>query len=96
MLRVPFSPGEVAALNRWQRIGWVHPYTCPNRDDGQHASDAVLMATVRGWICPYCSHTQDWAAEYMVTYPEPPESILVGDDDMQAGANIARQRSERD
>ena len=72
-----FSPDEVIAMEQYQRgegkwsapFGRMHPFTCPNRGDGNHRENAVdlgaLVPTVRGWICPYCDYTQDWAHGFM-------------------------------
>lgn len=50
----------------------MHPFTCGNRDDGKHfqnGSDVgILVPTVRGWICPCCNYTQNWAHEFMKTW----------------------------
>lgn len=53
----PFAPDYFPA----------HPFTCPNRGDHPHmAGDkGVLVPTVRGWICPFCNYTQNWAHEPM-------------------------------
>lgn len=75
-----FSPDQVASLERYQREGKFHPFTCPNRGDGNHRENAVdlgaLVPTVRGWICPFCEYTQDWAHDFMKCWPvadsEPP------------------------
>lgn len=51
-------------LNPDSKLPWRgHPYTCPNRSDHPVlAGDrGVLVPTVRGWICPFCDYTQDWA-----------------------------------
>lgn len=67
---MPFTPDEVVALQRWQEDGQVHPFTCGNRGDGNHPTvglrdHGVLVPTVRGWICPFCDYTQDWAHDFM-------------------------------
>lgn len=56
----PFSPGQVDSLNAFQADSENHPFTCGCR--------ANLLATVRGWICPYCDCKQDWAWEWMVDW----------------------------
>lgn len=53
-VRAPWTRAHVTWLNELQRSGKVHPWTCGN-------CRANLVATVRGWICPYCDYTQDWA-----------------------------------
>jgi hypothetical protein len=63
-----FTPDEVAALDCFQEIRF-HPFTCPNRQDGNHRAAprdlGILVPTVRGWICPFCDYTQDWAYDFM-------------------------------
>jgi hypothetical protein len=64
------SADEILRLNKWQTNGQFHPFTCPNRSDGNHREFngdlGALVATTRGWICPWCSYNQDWAHSYMV------------------------------
>lgn len=59
-----FSPDTVVELNKAQSAGRFHPYTCANRSDGKHrvwnGDLGALVATSRGWICPFCDYTQDW------------------------------------
>jgi hypothetical protein len=65
------SPDDILALNKYQVEGKFHPFTCINRGDGNHrvfnGDLGALVATRRGWICPWCSYTQDWAHKFMVT-----------------------------
>lgn len=62
-----FTPDEVENLAHNQTSGAVHPFTCPNRGDGNHRDAygdlGALVASTRGWICPFCDYTQDWAHE---------------------------------
>jgi hypothetical protein len=52
----------VEQLNRRQEAGEFHPYTCPNRGDGNHGDGkGVLVAMLDGWICPHCDYKQDLA-----------------------------------
>lgn len=53
----------------------MHPFTCGNRDDHPEiAGDkGVLVPTTRGWICPICDYTQDWAHDFM--FREPPNKV---------------------
>ncbi|HMJ83791.1 MAG TPA: hypothetical protein VK504_11520 [Vicinamibacterales bacterium] len=60
LVHAPFTPHQVRALNAWQQLGHVQPFTCDN--DGCRAD---LVATVRGWICPFDDYTQDWAHSFM-------------------------------
>jgi len=64
-----FTPTQVKNLDEFQRAGAMHPFTCPNRSDGNHFDNDVdlgcLIPTVRGWICQCCDYTQDWAHDFM-------------------------------
>ena len=61
-LDAPWLPEQVEALNRWQRRGDVHPFTCVN-DHGEAGRD--LIATADGWICRCCDYRQTWAFSVM-------------------------------
>lgn len=70
----PFSPEQVEALNRFQQSMVFHPFTCGgNRSDEKHKAYqkehggdfGQLVATEKGWICPSCGYTQDWAWSIM-------------------------------
>jgi hypothetical protein len=65
------GPDEILNLNKAQTTGRVHPFTCPDRSDGNHRSFngdfGALVATRRGWICPWCDYRQDWAHVFMAT-----------------------------
>lgn len=66
-MRNIFESGMVQSLFKMQMNAHLHPYTCANRDDGKHlpigSQLGMLIPTVRGWICPFCDYTQDWAHE---------------------------------
>jgi len=68
MIKAPFTPEQVVALNRFQQCGRFHPFTCGgNRKDAAHLDgEGVLVATPEGWRCPYCDYKQDWAHDEMV------------------------------
>lgn len=86
----PWTPEQVDALNRAQRCGRIHPFTCGsgNRGDAFHAAAVVnyglgdagqLHATRAGWICNACDYTQSWAHAFMLKvadwgYPWPSET----------------------
>lgn len=55
-----FTADEVTNLNAFQNAGVMHPFTC-----GTEECRHDLVATTRGWICPYCDYTQDWAHDFM-------------------------------
>jgi hypothetical protein len=68
VIKAPFTPDQVEALNRYQKIAHFHPFTCGsgNRTDEKHLDgEGVLVATPDGWKCPYCDYTQDWAHAVM-------------------------------
>lgn len=58
MVIPPWSADQVEALNAWQRLGYVHEFTCPH----EHGA---LIATTDGWRCPKCTYIQNWAHEAM-------------------------------
>lgn len=60
-IKAPFTPAQVEALNKWQKNGNVHPFTCGN----DHEGDRNLVATTEGWKCPSCDYTQNWAHAFM-------------------------------
>jgi len=67
-VNAPWTVGQVRSLNDYQRSGLMHPFTCPNRGDGQHRTTSdlgVLSATTDGWMCPNCDYTQSWAHDFM-------------------------------
>lgn len=76
-----FTPDEVAALATNQQSRRIHPFTCPNRGDGNHRDAygdlGALVATVRGWICPFCDYTQEWAHDFM-KQPKPTIDDILG------------------
>ena len=77
MTQAPWTPEQVEALNKWQREGPFHPFTCGgDRGDEAHRKYAeqnndpdfgLLVATPEGWKCPVCDYKQDWAHDFMMT-----------------------------
>jgi hypothetical protein len=84
--RAPWTEPQVDALNRWQRCGWVHPFTCGSghRGDDPHGQYAFehgedfgqLVATPDGWRCPVCDYRQDWCHDFMLGGP-PPDPLAI-------------------
>lgn len=83
-LDAPFTREQMDALNRWQRCGWVHPFTCVHRNDAAHHAYAtahgqgdhgILVATRAGWVCPVCGYEQAWAHDFMLQLPHRPPWI---------------------
>lgn len=64
-ITAPFTPEQVANLNNYQQSNVGHPFTCGNPDktneDHPDGNRGALVATIKGWICPFCLYTQDWA-----------------------------------
>ena len=67
---VIFTPEEVRNLHEFQSREDRHPFTCLNRDDGNHFHNGrdlgMLVPTRRGWICQCCDYTQGWAHHFML------------------------------
>lgn len=61
--KAPWTPDQVDALNAYQRLGYVHEFTCPNNHGPKQSR--VLEATEVGWKCLFCDYTQDWAHGFM-------------------------------
>jgi hypothetical protein len=58
----PWSDEQVATLNRWQKLGYVHEFTCP----GDGCKVRVLTARKSGWVCEGCGYQQTWAHDFML------------------------------
>ncbi|MDO9068508.1 MAG: hypothetical protein Q7W05_08630, partial [Deltaproteobacteria bacterium] len=72
----PFTPEQVQILNEVQansrgEMPKFHPFTCPSRGNADHApanSDTdLLVATEKGWVCPFCDYEQNWAYAVMAS-----------------------------
>lgn len=62
-LHAPWDPDQVAALNDFQALDHVHPFTCAN-------GCGVLIAHTDGWLCP-CGYRQGWAWAWMADRASP-------------------------
>lgn len=60
-IKAPFTKEQVDALQQYQNECKHHQFTCQEF----HGTECKLVPTIRGWICPYCDYTQDWAYEFM-------------------------------
>ena len=67
IIKAPWTPEQVKALNEFQQSEHWHPFTCGgnNRDEKHLDGEGVLVATAYGWVCPYCDYEQDYAYEFM-------------------------------
>ncbi|MCP9209524.1 hypothetical protein [Streptomyces cucumeris] len=72
----PWSTEEVGTLNRFQREGGMHPFTCGALHGGDQSP--ALLATPLGWVCPVlaCEYTQDWVHAFMVNPEKWPGGVL--------------------
>lgn len=68
-ITAPWTTEQVEALNEWQQLGRVHPFTCPNSHP--------LVATPDGWVCIPCAYMQDWAHDFMCDKAKHPTSFDV-------------------
>lgn len=82
LIRAPWTSEQVDALNRFQREGGMHPFTC----GGDHTpASPVLVAWEDGWHCPEpygepCDYRQDWAHAFMAdpsAWPKPFQGLRV-------------------
>jgi hypothetical protein len=67
-IEAPFTDEQVAALNKYQWSGVMHPFTCARPEGLEHSfTEEVLRATRDGWVCVKvgCTYTQKWAHEFM-------------------------------
>lgn len=76
-----FTPQQVINLNTYQATAMFHPFTCGGdrtgeSHGGQAGDGGILVATVRGWICPFCDYTQTWAAGLMMGQDKSHETPL--------------------
>lgn len=57
-----FSDKKIDELNKHQKDGRFHPYTCDRKGVNctVNDDDGVLIATKEGWICPCGSYKQNW------------------------------------
>jgi hypothetical protein len=74
-ITAPWTTEQVAALNRFQREGRLHPFTCGNEHPGHHGT---LIASGKGWYCPVtgCDYEQNWAHDFMADAESWPKSFL--------------------
>lgn len=73
MKNAPWTAEEVDNLNRYQRWGKMHEFTCPN----DHP-DRVLVAHRDGWHCPNpeCGYRQGWAHEFMLGFTADQQKLM--------------------
>lgn len=72
-ITAPWTAEQVDALNAFQRLGYLHPFTCSGHEGG---GDRDLIATRAGWICCHCDYKQDWAQAGMLKPPADPTAAM--------------------
>lgn len=70
----PFTDQQVENLNRIQKFGMFHGFTCGK----EHGDPRMLVATKAGWVCPHegCDYTQTWAHASMAEFTQAEEDRL--------------------
>ncbi len=65
-IKSPWTDEQVKALNEFQKLGFVHEYTCGGKNckRSKVEDNRVLVATNNGWVCPCGEYKQDWAQEH--------------------------------
>jgi hypothetical protein len=66
-VNAPWTANQVDNINRFQRFGLFHPFTCPGHDGG---GDRTLVATRDALLCCHCSYKQSWVHEHMAEFTE--------------------------
>lgn len=69
----PFTDEQVTQLNKYQKSGGFHPFTCDRKakecevrtEPKDWSKDGVLLATTDGWTCPCGKYKQNWAHQFM-------------------------------
>lgn len=64
MFSAPWTSEQVENLNRYQKSGVFHEFTCGGCDAG------ALIATQNGWHCTNCNYTQTTAHEFMLNFTQ--------------------------
>lgn len=65
-VKAPWNDDQLKNLNRFQKIGIMHPFTCCSPEEIHECerrsgkNDGLLTATTNGWVCPCGKYTQDW------------------------------------
>jgi hypothetical protein len=61
---------QVERLNRWQKTGYIHAYTCPG-NGSKSCPQRDLIATEDGWVCACGNYTQTTVLPIRL-YQDPP------------------------
>lgn len=85
-ITVPFTKEQVRALQRYQKCGFMHPFTCcsDNRCNRHEREDqGVLIPTENGWVCPCGNYKQNWTHAFMTAEQENPFGDFLLSEDIQ-------------
>lgn len=55
---------QVDNLNRYQKVGFFHEYTCRDDHDGARA----MVATKHGLVCPSCGYRQTRVGTFQLEF----------------------------
>lgn len=68
-LNAPWTQQQVDAINEFQKLGFVHEFTC-----GEH-SDVPLHACSSEMYCsvPHCGYSQTWVHDFMADKSKHPK-----------------------
>ncbi len=70
-VKAPFTKEEAEKLNQYQKLGFLHEFTCPNK----HPDRTLIAKEGAGWYCPHCDYTQNWAHAFMLEAEEIKKSL---------------------
>lgn len=73
------SQREIKKLNKKQKEGNYHPYTCMGSGGcvrAEQENDGLLIATKKGWVCPCGKYAQKFGKE--LGFMLGPEPIIIG------------------
>lgn len=86
-VKAPWTIEQVDALNKFQRRGDAHEFTCGH----EHGGDKTLFATSDGWRCPHCDYSQDWAHQMMFDANQLEKRVVLPCDVLLPPATIIRK-----
>jgi hypothetical protein len=80
LIQAPFTEGQVASLNAYQRCGQLHEFTCGK-------CKAMLVANRDGWTCQCGQWRQTWAHDFMCDWSW--KTMLFGFSDGSSGSALS-------
>lgn len=61
--KAPWTQEQVDNINRYQKSGVFHEFTCPG-------DSSSLIATKTGLICEWCDFEQNWVNDFMLNFTQ--------------------------